>query len=71
MHDLVSRANSLKTRAELAKNEAGAVLKSPVLKMLPGAAKALPDIVEALGESASLLVEITKKLEALENGKSE
>lgn len=71
MRDLVNRANCLKLRAELAKSEAGAVLKSPMLKMLPGAAKALPDIIDALGESASLLVEITKKLEVLEHGKSE
>ena len=70
MHDLSRRANALQVRAQLASKNAATLGKSPVFKMIPGAASALPDMVAALTESAALLVAITHKLEALDNGKS-
>ena len=70
MDELSRRANALQVRAQLAKKNIEGMTKSPLVKMLPGASVALPDMVAALNESAALLVAITEKLEALENGKS-
>ncbi|MBQ0721019.1 MAG: hypothetical protein KBT88_03540 [Gammaproteobacteria bacterium] len=63
MTDLLTRAQALQVRAGLVEKNTAKLSKIPLLKMIPGAGDALPDMVEALVEAAALMADIVKKLE--------